>query len=172
MTDPQDTGICGRILKVLFESVCHLNSNMAIAGRTPLTNRHAWKLAGRSIHPFAVAIFLILLSTFVYLAVLKTDASGVVPIGEPIFSFHTGVAAGIFALVMLVGFVIKSTVWLQAGLLGAVFVYTAHAVVAIEENGWQTYSAWVSLGLVVGSIGAWLYERTHEVVPCLRGSTR
>ena len=170
MTDPQDTGICARILKALFASVCHLNSNMAIAGRMSSNNHHSWKLVGRSIHSFAVAIFIILLSTFFYLAVARSDASGAVPIGDPITSLHTGIAAGIAALVMLVGFVINSITWLQAGLLGAVFVYMAHAVVTIESVGWGAYSVWISFGLVVGSAGAWIYERAHmKVCPACGG---
>ena len=136
----------------------------------PAAKHGSWKLFRRPIHPFAVAIFIILVSTFVYLGLFRSDASGVVPIGDPITSFHTGIAAGICALVLLVGFVINSVVWLQAGLLGAVFVYMAHAIVAVEVVGWGAYSVWVSFGLVVGSIGAWFYERAHmKVCPVCGG---
>ena len=103
-------------------------------------------------------------TVFLYLGIWGEDA------GNYVFSYdvpsrHVGMAAGIGALTLLIGFLIDSDRWLRAGLLIGVFVFASRCALYVMEVGLDSFPMWISFALTVGAGGAWLIERAHSECP-------
>lgn len=117
-----------------------------------------WQFAGRKIRPYAFGVTYLCAIYFIFNVFIGNTVGNLFDAQSPI-----ALVVGSFSLVC---FVLLTSAWwsrsdrlMRLGLLLSTGIFAARGAFVVLELGLAQLSAWVSLGLVLMSGGAWLLER-------------
>lgn len=130
-------------------------------GSRNVVDRWEWKIFGRTAHPYTLGVWVAITTVAAYLGIFQEDAQ------EYIFrsgmTAFVGAVAGLSSLLFILGFIVNRWVFLSWGLMLAAGVFIARVALYAMDIGWDAFPMWISLGLSLITIGAWLLERErHE----------
>lgn len=118
-----------------------------------------WKFLGRQIRPYSFGVAYLCAVYFVF-NIFVGQSVGTIFDDQS----HIALTVGSFSLICFVilvsGWWVKSDRLMRLGLLLSTGIFAARGAFVVIELGFAQLSAWVSLGLVIMSGGAWLLEKT------------
>lgn len=126
-----------------------------------MNNRQEWYLWGRRVHPFSWGVWIAITTVAVYLGGGGVDAGGYVFAFDEMAHFVGWVSIASSSLFVL-GFLANRWVFLSWGIMLATAVFVARFALYWMDVGYDSFPMWISFGLAVTSIGAWMLERDRH----------
>lgn len=125
-----------------------------------------WMWLGRKIRPYTFAVTFVCVVLTIALLVTGDDVGHVLDNDDNIagrynlVGYTIGVAAMLAGTALLAGWWLRSDRYMRWGLLISAFMFATRGAFLFMDLGWRHVPAWISLGWVFASGGAWLLERT------------
>lgn len=121
-----------------------------------------WEFVGRKVRPYSAALTFICAVLAMSLLVFGEDAGDILDTASKfnLVGFVVGLSALVAATFLIIGWWNQSDKLMRWGLLLSSFVFATRAAFIFMDLGWRHTPAWISLGLLFASGGAWLLERT------------
>ncbi len=124
-----------------------------------------WLVLGRKVRPYAFAVTFICMVLTIALLVTGDDAGRILDNDDPaskynLIGYSVGITAFFAGVFLLSGWWFRSDRLMRWGLLTSAAMFAARSAFLFMDLGWRHVPAWISLGLVLASGGAWLLERT------------
>lgn len=120
-----------------------------------------WKLFGRQIRPYSFGVAYLCAVYFVF-NIFVGQSVGTIFDDQSHIALTVGSVSLVCFAILMSGWWVRSDRLMRAGLLLSTGIFAARGVFVVLELGFAQLSAWVSLGLVMMSGGAWLLEKTAE----------
>jgi len=124
-----------------------------------------WLVLGRKVMPYSFAVTFICIVLTIALLVTGDDVGHILDNDDPasrynLIGYSVGIAAFFAGVFLLSGWWFRSDRLMRWGLLTSAAMGAARSAFLFMDLGWRHVPAWISLGLVFASGGAWLLERT------------